>query len=88
MTRALAGGGLPPDCERSEAGAGNDLLGRRNGLRSDHVSGTSFALKGETPVDNKAELIGTVRCHLRRRQKEPHVIRNLLKEKHVRYAAE
>ncbi|OXJ21398.1 transposase, partial [Burkholderia sp. HI2714] len=28
-----------------------------------------------------------VRSHLHRRQKEPHVIRNLFNEKHVRYAA-
>ncbi|WP_232451672.1 transposase [Burkholderia ubonensis] len=137
------------------------------GLRSDHLSGTSFALKGETPVvratgrrfgcsmisaitnrselsfmvfegtfknatfiefmkrlirqatrkiyltvdghpvhwsaavkkfvtenalgksrpTSKADLIGTVRRHLHRRQKEPRVIRNLFKEKHVSYAA-
>jgi transposase len=43
---------------------------------------------GKSRPANKAELIGTVRRHLRRRQKQPHVIRNLFKEKHVRYAAE
>jgi hypothetical protein len=36
---------------------------------------------------SKAETIDGVRRHLHRRQKEPHVIRNLFKEKYVRYAA-
>ncbi|WP_157380715.1 IS630 family transposase [Burkholderia ubonensis] len=141
--------------------------GDEMGLRSDHLSGTRFALKGETPVvratgrrfgcstisaitnrgelsfmvfegtfknatfiefmkrlirqatrkiylivdghpvhrsaavkkfvtenalgksrpTSKADMIGTVRRHLHRRPKEPHVIRNLFKEKHVSYAA-
>jgi transposase len=42
---------------------------------------------GKSRAANKAELISNVRRHLYRRQKEPHVIRNLFMEKHVRYAA-
>ena len=42
---------------------------------------------GKSRPTSKAAMIGTVRRHLHRRQKEPHVIRNLFKEKHVRYAA-
>lgn len=42
---------------------------------------------GKSRPTSKADMIGTVRRHLHRRQKEPHVIRNLFKEKHVRYAA-
>ncbi|WP_062612090.1 transposase [Caballeronia calidae] len=42
---------------------------------------------GKSRPTTKAEMIGTVRRHLHRRQKEPHVIRNLFKEKHVIYAA-
>ncbi|WP_125483317.1 IS630 family transposase, partial [Caballeronia choica] len=42
---------------------------------------------GKSRPTTKPEMIGTVRRHLHRRQKEPHVIRNLFKEKHVRYAA-
>ncbi|SAL07696.1 helix-turn-helix, type 11 domain-containing protein [Caballeronia calidae] len=42
---------------------------------------------GKSRPATKAEMIGTVRRHLHRRQKEPHVIRNLFKERHVRYAA-
>ncbi|WP_036046870.1 transposase, partial [Paraburkholderia mimosarum] len=42
---------------------------------------------GKSRAANKAELISNVRRHLYRRQKEPHVIRNLFREKHVRYAA-
>nr|WP_286162261.1 transposase [Burkholderia sp. WP9] len=42
---------------------------------------------GKSRSTSKAELIGTVRRHLHRRQKEPHVIRNLFKEKDVRDAA-
>ncbi|MFM0026984.1 transposase [Paraburkholderia madseniana] len=40
---------------------------------------------GKSRPTSKAEMIGTVRRHLHRQQKEPHVIRNLFKEKHVRY---
>ena len=36
---------------------------------------------------NKGEMIKSVRRHLHRRQKQPAVIRNLFKEKHVLYAA-
>ena len=42
---------------------------------------------GKSRPANKAEMIKAVRSHLHRRQKQPHVIRNLFKEKHVRYAA-
>ncbi|MBK3823929.1 IS630 family transposase [Paraburkholderia aspalathi] len=42
---------------------------------------------GKSRPTSKADMIGTVRRHLHRRQKEPHVIRNLFKEKHVSYAA-
>jgi transposase len=42
---------------------------------------------GKNRPTSKAQMIDGVRRHLRRRQKEPHVIRNLFKEKHVRYAA-
>lgn len=42
---------------------------------------------GKNRPTSKAEMIDGVRRHLHRRQKEPHVIRNLFKEKHVRYAA-
>jgi transposase len=42
---------------------------------------------GKSRPTNRAEMIATVRSHLHRRQKQPHVIRNLFLEKHVRYAA-
>ncbi|KVP76759.1 hypothetical protein WJ92_22545 [Burkholderia ubonensis] len=42
---------------------------------------------GKGRPTSKADMIGTIRRHLHRRQKEPHVIRNLFKEKHVSYAA-
>ena len=42
---------------------------------------------GKSRPTNKAEMIATVRRHLHRRQKQPRVIRNLFREKHVRYAA-
>jgi transposase len=42
---------------------------------------------GKSRPSNRAELMAGVRSHLRRRQKQPHVIRNLFQEKHVRYAA-
>ena len=42
---------------------------------------------GKSRPTTKPEMIGTVRRHLHRRQKEPHVIRNLFREKHVTYAA-
>ncbi|NPT68986.1 IS630 family transposase [Paraburkholderia sp. RL16-012-BIC-B] len=42
---------------------------------------------GKSRPTNKAQMIQNVRRHLHRRQKEPHVIRNLFKEKHVSYAA-
>ncbi|MFT0174758.1 IS630 family transposase [Paraburkholderia mimosarum] len=43
---------------------------------------------GKSRPTSKADMIGTVRRHLHRRQKEPHVIRNLFEEKHVSYAAQ
>jgi transposase len=42
---------------------------------------------GKSRPTNKAEMVATVRSHLHRRQKQPHVIRNLFQEKHVQYAA-
>lgn len=42
---------------------------------------------GKRRPANRAELMAGVRSHLRRRQKQPQVIRNLFQEKHVRYAA-
>ena len=42
---------------------------------------------GKSRPTSKSEMIGTIRRDLHRRQKEPHVIRNLFKEEHVRYAA-
>ena len=42
---------------------------------------------GKSRPANKSEMIKAVRSHLHRRQKQPTVIRNLFKEKHVRYAA-
>jgi hypothetical protein len=42
---------------------------------------------GKSRPTNKAEMIDNIRRHLHRRQKQPHVIRNLFQEKHVRYAA-
>jgi hypothetical protein len=44
------------------------------------------ALGKSWPTGN-AGMIDTGRRHLHRRQKEPHMIRNLFKEKHVGYAA-
>lgn len=42
---------------------------------------------GKSRPTNRTELMATVRRHLYRRQKQPQVITNLLREKHVRYAA-
>jgi transposase len=42
---------------------------------------------GKSRPTNRTELLATVRRHLHRRQKQPQVIRNLFREKHVRYAA-
>jgi len=42
---------------------------------------------GKSRPTNKADMVKSVRRHLHRRQKQPHVIRNLFQEKHVRYAA-
>jgi transposase len=42
---------------------------------------------GKSRPTNKAEMMASVRSYLHRRQKQPHVIRNLFQEKHVRYAA-
>ena len=42
---------------------------------------------GKSRPRDRAELMRTVRRHLHRRQKQPHVIRNLFRERHVRYAA-
>lgn len=42
---------------------------------------------GKSRPTNRTELMATVRRHLYRRQKQPQVITNLFREKHVRYAA-
>lgn len=42
---------------------------------------------GKSRPANKAQMMASVRSHLHRRQKQPHLIRNLFQEKHVRYAA-
>lgn len=42
---------------------------------------------GRRRTANKGEMIKAVRSHLHRRQRQPAIIRNLFKEKHVRYAA-
>ena len=42
---------------------------------------------GKSRPANRADLMAGVRSHLRRRQKQPQVIRNLFQEKHVRYDA-
>ena len=42
---------------------------------------------GKSRPTNKAQMVAGLRSHLYRRQKQPHVIRNLFQEKHVRYAA-
>lgn len=42
---------------------------------------------GTSRPANRTELIKTVRGHLHRRQKQPHVIKTLFQEKPVRYAA-
>jgi len=42
---------------------------------------------GKSRPTNRTELMAIVRSHLYRRQKQPQVITNLFREKHVRYAA-
>ncbi len=42
---------------------------------------------GKSRPGNRTEMMAGVRTHLRRRQRQPQVIRNLFKEEHVRYAA-
>jgi transposase len=42
---------------------------------------------GKSRPTNRAEMMSSVRRHLHRRQKQPHIVRNLFQEKHVRYAA-
>ena len=42
---------------------------------------------GKSRPTNRTELMAIVRSHLYRRQKQPHVISNLFREQHVRYAA-
>jgi transposase len=46
----------------------------------------SNALGRRRPRD-RDELIADTRSHLRRRQKQPHIVANFFNEKHVRYAA-
>jgi len=47
---------------------------------------TKQAMKKTRPR-HQAQMIGHVRSHLRRRQKQPQVVRRFFQEKHVRYAA-
>jgi len=42
---------------------------------------------GKSRPTTKAEMIGSVRSQLHRRQRQPQVIRSLFQEQHVRYAA-
>lgn len=42
---------------------------------------------GKSRPRNRKELVASIRRHLHRRQKQPHIIRNLFREKNVRYAA-
>jgi transposase len=42
---------------------------------------------GKSRPTNKAQMVASLRSHLYRRKKQPHIIRNLFQEKHVRYAA-
>ncbi|MFN7863656.1 MAG: transposase, partial [Curvibacter sp.] len=42
---------------------------------------------GKSPPANKVEMVANLRSHLHRRQKQPHLIRSLFREQHVRYAA-
>jgi transposase len=42
---------------------------------------------GKSRPTNRTEMMTGVRRHLHRRQRQPQVIRNLFKEKHVQYAA-
>jgi transposase len=42
---------------------------------------------GKSRPRDRAEMMTAVRRHLYRRQKQPHLIRNLFQERHVRYAA-
>ena len=42
---------------------------------------------GKSRPANKAQMVKAVRSHLHSRQKQPHIIRNLFKERHVQYAA-
>jgi transposase len=42
---------------------------------------------GKSRPTNRAEMMSSVPRHLHRRQKQPHVIRNLFQEQHARYAA-
>ena len=42
---------------------------------------------GKSRPRHKTELLDTIRRHLHRRQKQPTMIRNLFRERHVHYAA-
>lgn len=42
---------------------------------------------GKNRPANKTQMVASVHSHLHRRQKQPHLLRNLFQEKHVRYAA-
>jgi transposase len=47
---------------------------------------TKQAMKKHRPADQR-EMMGNARAHLRRRQKQPDVVKRLFHEEHVRYAA-
>ena len=42
---------------------------------------------GKSRPRHKPEMMATVRRHLYRRQKQPGVVRNLFRDRHVRYAS-
>jgi transposase len=47
---------------------------------------TKQAMRRSRPQDTQ-EMITGVRSHLKRRQKQPNVVKRFFQEKHVRYAA-
>lgn len=77
--------------EKSERGQRLELIflpGYSPDLNPDEClnQDTKQAMKKVTPRD-QAEMIGRVRSHLHRRQREPEVVKRFFQEKHVRYAA-
>ena len=47
---------------------------------------TKQAMKNARPADQR-EMMGNVRSHLHRRQREPEIVKRFFQERHVRYAA-